>query len=163
MTNLKILKKIFYSRGFTAKRIPQYDFDRLDGFLDYLMEIHLFPVIELMGNIFPKNDFHDTRYMWKDFTFQLTSHYLSMHTLYYQSMRQSARSRVWITVNVLKLMETVLKLMELFSQIRTMDVVKFPLRAMERARSWNLQYFELQFVRYWKIRFKIKYSTAAKC
>lgn len=94
MTNLKILKKIFYSRGFTAKRIPQYDFDRLDGFLDYLMEIHLFPVIELMGNIFPKNDFHDTRYMWKDFTFQLTSHYLSMYTLYYQSMRQSARSRV---------------------------------------------------------------------
>lgn len=66
----------FHLRGFTTHKIPQYDFDALDTFLDHLMEIHLFPVIEFMGEIFPKNPFHDTHFMWKDFVYQLTSHYL---------------------------------------------------------------------------------------
>lgn len=55
-----------------------YDFDAMDEFLDHLMEIHLFPVIEIMGDIFPKNNLYDTHYMWKDFVFQLVSHYLCM-------------------------------------------------------------------------------------
>lgn len=55
-----------------------YDFDAMDEFLDHLMEIHLFPVIEFMGDIFPKNNLYDTHYMWKDFVFQLVSHYLCM-------------------------------------------------------------------------------------
>lgn len=45
--------------------------------MDHLMKIRLFPVIELMGELFPhQNRLHDTRFMWKDFVYQLVSHYL---------------------------------------------------------------------------------------
>lgn len=63
-------------RGFHANKVPKYDFNALDKLLDHLMEIHLFPVIEFMGDIFPKNEFHDTHFMWKDFSYQFILHYL---------------------------------------------------------------------------------------
>lgn len=47
---------MFHSRGFDVNKIPKYDFTALDRFLDHLMNINLFPVIEFMGDIFPKND-----------------------------------------------------------------------------------------------------------
>lgn len=71
--------KIFHSRGFNTNKIAEYDFTALDEFLDHLMEIHLFPVIEFMGDIFPKNNYHDIRFMWKDFTYQLVTHFLTRY------------------------------------------------------------------------------------
>lgn len=67
----------FYSRGFDTNKIPSYDFTALDRFLDHLIiKIQLFPVIEFMGDLFPKNSFHGIRFMWKDFTYQFVTHYL---------------------------------------------------------------------------------------
>lgn len=64
-------------RSFSAHKIPEYNFDKLDKFLDHLMEIRLMPVIEFMSEIFPKqNRFHDLHFMWKDLTYQLMTHYL---------------------------------------------------------------------------------------
>lgn len=55
--------------------MPEYDFDALDTFLDHLMQINLYPVIEFMGDIFPES-FDDIHLMWKDFSYQLVAHYL---------------------------------------------------------------------------------------
>ncbi|XP_055313832.1 alpha-L-iduronidase [Sitodiplosis mosellana] len=92
-------------KGFDANKIPTYDFSALDRFLDHLMEIKLFPVIEFMGDIFPKNEFHDFRFMWKDFTYQFAWHYLSR---YGQIKLLNFRFELWnepdlLTYNILNL------------------------------------------------------------
>lgn len=62
-------------RGLNSHKLPEYDFETLDKFLDHLIRIKLFPVIEIMGDVFP-NTFVDIHFMWKDFVYQFYSHYL---------------------------------------------------------------------------------------
>lgn len=78
------MKNYFYhflyqssKRGFDAHKLPEYDFKSLDDFLDHLNRIKLFPVIEVMGDIFPKTSY-SLHFMWKDFMYQFYSHYLCM-------------------------------------------------------------------------------------
>lgn len=75
------INQSFFSRGFDEHKTPKYDFTALDNFLDIIIEIHLFPVIEFMGNIFPRNNLHDIRFMWKDLTNQLISHFVCTYLL----------------------------------------------------------------------------------
>lgn len=64
-------------RGLNLHHIPVYQFTALDQLLDHLDSVRLIPVIEFMGHVFPQQKRHDTRFMWKDFTYQLVSHYLT--------------------------------------------------------------------------------------
>ncbi|XP_031630457.1 alpha-L-iduronidase [Contarinia nasturtii] len=85
--------------GFDINQVPKYDFTALDTFLDHLMEIQVFPVIELMGDIFPvKDNIHGIYFMWKDFSFQLVSHYL---TRYGQRTVLNFRFELWNEPDVL--------------------------------------------------------------
>lgn len=70
------MKCVGFFRGLNLHHMPVYDFNALDQLLDHLDSVRLLPVIEFMGYIFPPQKRHDVRFMWKDFTYQLVSHYL---------------------------------------------------------------------------------------
>lgn len=76
----------FIHRGLGANNIPQYNFNVLDHLLDHLDKVRLLPIIEFMGNIFPRQKRHDTRYMWEDFTYQLVSRYLTRFAWNYSNV-----------------------------------------------------------------------------
>lgn len=63
-------------RRFDGQR-PRFDYTDLDTFLDRLMEIELYPVIEFMGDIFPMNATLADRYrsLWFELTDQLIKRY----------------------------------------------------------------------------------------
>lgn len=63
-------------RRFDGQR-PLFDFSELDTFLDRLMKIELYPVIEFMGDIFPANVSLAGRYrsLWFELTDQLIKRY----------------------------------------------------------------------------------------
>lgn len=54
-----------------------FDYTELDTFLDRLMKIELYPVIEFMGDIFPANVSLTDRYrsLWFELTDQMIKRY----------------------------------------------------------------------------------------
>lgn len=62
---------------FSQAGIPEYDFDRMDIFLDNLMALRLKPVIEFMGkfsNLFNKNPTRNP-VIWENLTYQIVKRY----------------------------------------------------------------------------------------